>query len=279
MGLRSATASALVQSGIAALGAARETGFLLDWKVLRFETGPYFMFTAAVELRRTEGAGLLVLETATTGQRAGSAPVENRTRTTLDTVNGGDMVETCKLSRTKCTRYRYENGEYVVEFLPPTGSFEKAAASNQVRTSWSFSLPPGKTGQGQVQIVDFAALVYGLSHQPLFATGDSVNLWLATSTGPREVDIRVAEERAYRRTCRDLDLRRYRTLNTRELLLQITPVDPEPRREGFMGLMGPTSIWIDADTRIPLEVDGRLPNLPGHLELDLTGFSVRGQAP
>jgi hypothetical protein len=275
MGLKSATASALVQSGIASPGLTRETGFLLDWKVLRFETGPYFMFTAAVELRRTEGAGLLVLETATTGHRAGSAPVENRTRTTLDTVNGGGMVETCKLSRTKCTRYRYESGVYVVEFLPPASSFEEAMASNQVRTSWSFSLPPCKTGHGPVQVVDFAALVYGLAHQPLYATGDSVTQWLATSAGPREVKVCVAEERTYRRTCRDLDLRRYNTVNTRELLLQIAPVDPEPRREGFMGLLGPTSIWIDVDTRIPLEVDGRLPNLPGHLELDLTGFSVR----
>ena len=82
------------------------------------------------------------------------------------------------------------------------------------------------------------------------------------------------EERTYRRTCRDLDSRRYRTTNARELLLQIRPVDREPREQGFMGLIGPTSIWIDAETRTPVEVDGRLPNLPGHLELDLTAYSA-----
>ena len=272
MGLRTATASALVQSGIASLGLATETGFLHHWNILRFETGPYFMFTAAVELRRSESAGLLVLETGTMGRRAGSLPVENRTRTIIDP-DSGAMVETCKLSSSKCTRYRYENGLYLVESMPPADSF-KEAENGQIRTSWSFSLPLDESGRGPVQAVDFAALVYGLSGQPLFTTGDTVTQWLATSTGPREVKIRVAEEREYRRTCRDLNLKRYRTVNTRELLLRITPTDPEPRREGFMGLMGPTSIWIDAETRTPLEVDGRLPNLPGHLELDLTGFTT-----
>ena len=273
MGLRSATASAMVQSGFAALGLTREIGFLQDWNVLRFETGPYFMFTAAVELRRTAVAGLLQLETSTKARRAGSQPVENRTRTTID-LSRGSLVETCKISRTKCTRFRYENGLYVVEFLPPADSFAETVAA-PVRTTRSFSLPLDEVGCGPVQPVDFAALVYGLSRQALFAQGDTTTQWLATSSGPREVQIRVAEERNHRRTCRDLDLNRYRTVNTRELLLRITPTDREPQRTGLMGLMGPMSIWIDADTRTPLEVDGRLPNLPGHLELDLTGFSVQ----
>lgn len=273
MGLRTATASAMVQSGFAALGLARETGFLQDWNMLRFETGPYFMFTAAVELRRIVEANLLLLETDTTGRRAGSRPVENRTRTTIER-SSGRLVETCKLSRAKTTRYRYENGLYVVEFLPAADSFEEVSAG-QVRSALSFSLPLNETGRGPVEISDFAALVYGLSRQPLYATGDTTTQWLATSTGPRQVRIRVAEERTIRRTCRDLDLKRYRTVQARELLVRITQTDQEPGPTGFMGLMGPTSIWIDADTRAPVEVDGRLPNLQGHLELDLTGFSVQ----
>ncbi|MBD3868987.1 MAG: hypothetical protein IFK94_12745 [Acidobacteria bacterium] len=273
MGLRTATASAMVQSGFAALGLNRETGFLEDWNVLRFETGPYFMFTASAELRRTVQNGLLLLDTSTIGRRAGSRPLENRTRTTIDLSSGG-IVETCKLARTKCIRYRYKNGCYVVEFLPFADSFEEAAAGT-VRSSVSYSLPLDEAGRGPVQIVDFAALVYGLSRQPLYALGDTTTQWLATSTGPREVQIRVAEERKIRRTCRDLDLKRYRTVQTRELLVRVTPADQELGPTGFMGLMGPTAIWIDADTRTPVEVDGRLPNLPGHLELDLTGFSVR----
>ena len=272
MGLRTATASAMVQSGFTALGLSRETGFLEDWSVLRFETGPYFMFTAAVELRRSAEAGLLLLETSTVGRRAGSHAVENHTRTTLDP-STGNLVETCKLSGTKCTRYRYENGHYRVELLPTAGSIDEALAG-RVQTTGSFSLPLDEAGRGPVSPVDFAALVYGLSRQPLFAPGDATTQWLATSTGPREVLIRVAEERDNRRTCRDLELRRYRTVNTRELLVRITATDREPSRTGFMGLMGATSIWIDAETRTLLEVDGRLPNLPGHLELDLTGFSV-----
>lgn len=274
MGLRTATASAMVQSGIAALGLNRETGFLQDWSVLRFETGPYFMFTAAVELRRTVVAGLLHLETDTSGRRAGSRAVESRTRTTIE-LSSGRLVETCKLARAKCTRYRYENGLYVVEFLPAVDSFE-AAAAGRVRSTLSFTLPLDDSGSGPVQISDFAALVYRLSRQPLHAVGDTTTRWLATSAGPRQVRIRVAEERSIRRTCRDLDLKRYRTVQTRELLVRITPTDHDPGPTGCMGLMGPTSIWIDADTRAPVEVDGRLPNLPGHLELDLAGFSVRG---
>ncbi len=271
MGLRTATASAMVQSGFNALGLSRESGFLQDWNMLRFETGPYFMFTAAVEMRRTLGAGLLQLETNAIGRRAGFQPVENRTRTTVE-VAGGGMVETCKLSRTRCTRYRYENGLYVVESLPPADSFEQAAAG-QVQSSRSFTLPLDVSGRGPVQALDFAALVYGLSLQPLYAPGDTATQWLATSTGPRQMRIHVAEERDYRRTCRDMDLKRYRTVNTCELLLRITPTDKEPQTTAFMGLMGPMSIWIDAETRVPLELDGRLPNLPGHLELDLAGFS------
>ena len=61
MALKLMTASAMIQSGIASLGMARGTGLLRGWSMLRFETGPYFMFTAAVELRRTERAGLLLL--------------------------------------------------------------------------------------------------------------------------------------------------------------------------------------------------------------------------
>lgn len=272
MGLRTTAASALVQSGFTALGLSRETGFLQDWNLLRFETGPYFMFTAAVELRRTERAGLLLLDTGTTARRAGSQPVENRTRTTID-LNGGGLVETCKLSRTKATRFRYERGVYRAEFLPAVKSFEEADDA-EIRTTWTFNLPLDEAGRGPVQAVDFAALVYNLAAQPLYTHGDSVKVWLATSAGPRQVEIRVMEERDYRRTCRDLNHNRYRTLNTRELLLRIAPTGQEPGRTGFMGLQGPTSIWIDADSRLPLEVDGRLPNLPGHLELDLSGFSV-----
>jgi|GEM_PF-5226194 len=283
MTFRDAANAMIVSSGLGSLGSAfrdalRRTPRTVDrfrqnWTSLQFSTGPYFMFTANVEIRRREGAGLLVLDTSTTSRRAGRVSRENRTRTVLEQATGR-VLESWKVSEEKSTRFLYTEDGYTVESLSPGRSLEAVMDRPEVRSQWTCRNPIDPATGDPAPILDFAALVNRLPGEPLSSVGDSVERWLATSGGPRKVQVQVTEERAGQRTVQDLGNGSPCAFRTRELLLRIDGRPEDPDRDGLIGMTGPILLWLEAGSGIPLEVSGRLPNLKGHLELELTGVAA-----
>jgi hypothetical protein len=59
-------------------------------------------------------------------------------------------------------------------------------------------------------------------------------------------------------------------VTVRELRLVIIPADPESD-EGFMKMQGETEVWVEAGSKTPLEIGGRIPRV-GKIQLLLTGI-------
>jgi len=279
MTFRDAAAAMMLTTGLASLGeTVREaltlgnkvdSRFWKNWRVLKFTTGPYLMFTASVEIRRWEGAGLLVLDTTTTSHTAGNSTQENHTRTTIDQTTG-QVIETWKISDSRCTRFLYSEDRVTIEVLALKETTEATVEAADVLSRWTYAIPLDPTSGKPSPIIDFAALIIQLPNEPLFAVGQSTNHWLATSNGPQEVKVQVIQERDNVRTCEDLRDHRQRCIKTKELLLKISDRSVKPDNNGVVGMAGPVWLWVEAGSRTPLEIDGRLPHLKGHLELGLS---------
>jgi hypothetical protein len=283
MTFRDAATAMMLTTGLASLGeSVREalnlgnkvdSRFWKSWTTLKFTTHPYLLFTAGVEIRRREGAGLLALDTATSSHATGNSPQVNRTRTTVDQTTGR-LIETWKISDSGCTRFLYSEDHVTVEVLAPKETPESTAEAADVLSRWKYPIPLDPTSGRSSKILDFAALILQLPNEPLFAVGQSTHHWLATSTGPQEVKVQVIQERNNVRTCQDMRVDKQRTLQTKELLLKISDRGVEPENKQLVGMAGPVWIWVEAESRTPLELDGRLPHLKGHLELGLSGIAT-----
>jgi len=130
--------------------------------------------------------------------------------------------------------------------------------------------PAGPSPGSAPPLYDAYGMLLQLAREKLEKPGDEVVLTVATSHGPEPYRIRVTEARTSRREVEDL-----RTGNPlpqtspRELRLRITPANPDPEDEGFMKMEGETEIWVEARTRTLLEIDGRIPRVPGRVEIHL----------
>ena len=60
-----------------------------------------------------------------------------------------------------------------------------------------------------------------------------------------------------------------KSLTAKELRLVISPGDPEAEK-GFLGMQGETEIWVEAESKTPLEIVGKIPKIPGKVRLILT---------
>ena len=39
--------------------------------------------------------------------------------------------------------------------------------------------------------------------------------------------------------------------------------------EGFLGMVGETEVWVEAESKTPLEIRGKIPNVPGQVRIRL----------
>ena len=58
----------------------------------------------------------------------------------------------------------------------------------------------------------------------------------------------------------------------REFRLRVIPGDPATAGEGFMRMEGETEIWVEAETKTPLEISGKVPKVPGRVKLLLSAM-------
>ena len=62
------------------------------------------------------------------------------------------------------------------------------------------------------------------------------------------------------------------TIPVDELRLRVTPEDPERSDSGFMNMEGETELWVEAHSKVPLEISGKVPKVPGRVVIRLSGL-------
>jgi hypothetical protein len=222
----------------------------------------------SVELRRTDEAGTLRLRTSTAARFLGATIARSESTTLIDPATGRTREHRSYSSR-RGRHYRFGESGYTVDRLRPVGSGEDV--SWEVASSETFAYPSAGGADGSAPLFDYGGMLLGLGQQALDAPGDEVTVHVATSRGPRAYRIRMNESRSGRRTFVDLATGETRTLPARESRLTILPADPESE-EGLFRMKGDVEIWVEAETKTPLEIAGEVPNVPGTVRLVLAAM-------
>ena len=214
------------------------------------------IFAGHVQMDRRDRTGKEVLETETRATLFGAELAHSRTMTRLDP-STGEPFEFYELSGKRGRRYTFGPDGYSVEKLRPKNSPDAPVEKWESYSRSQFPYP------GMLLYLERAKL-----RQP----GDEIVLYVATSHGPEPYRIRVSEARRSQRTFEDLSTGETKTVPVRELRLRVSPAKPGQDDEGFMKMEGETEIWVEADTRTLLEIDGKIRKVPGRVEIQLAAI-------
>jgi hypothetical protein len=230
------------------------------WRMLRLQARGSAVLSGEFVMRRHPGGGSCRIESEATARFLG-APVARSRTVSLTHEPTGRTSRHVSLSKKRGRRYVVGPTSYTVERLrpPPRGSTSDEAW--EVVSRKSFALPASNT-----PVYDYYAMLLRLAGESLAAPGDETRLTVATADGPRAYRVRVAESRTGRRTLLDRRAGRKVTHTIRELRLAVIP--PSGEEEGFLDMQGETQIWVEATTKTPVEISGRVPRM-GRVRLEL----------
>lgn len=223
-------------------------------------------FSGVIEMNlRGEGDGRRVLETRTVARFMGARLNDSRTTTVLD-AETGRPIEYISRSRKHGRVYRFDDEGYTVRKLKPAGDPDAPLDRWEVRSTRRYDHPP------EAIVYDYYGMILALHDAGLRKPGDQASFWVATSNGPKAYRVRVGEVRVREREIEDLRNEADRDVTLRELRLRISPEDPEAD-EGFLEMEGETELWIEADSGTLVELNGKVPRVPGrvHVVLDSIG--------
>jgi len=252
-------------TGAACLDAPQSQNPWLRWTTLRFKAKSIPLFSGRVEMRVTEDPNGRRLDTTTTARFLGAVIARTTTTTLFDPVTGATK-DYRSYSRKRGRHYVFGETSYTVEKLRPA---EKAEDGWQVTLSKEYPYPETSDGRGVRQLLDYYGMLLYLRQLKLDAPGDETELYVATSSGPELYRIRVGESRSKERIIIDTATGEKRALTSRELRLIISPADPDAE-EGFLNMEGETEIWVEAESKTPLEIVGKIPRVPGKVRVVLT---------
>lgn len=240
------------------------------WHTLHLEANASIILNGKIELiRRETGAGLL-LETRATATALGQNVEDSRTLTSFDA--GGRAKLFARQSRNGGRRYVFSEHGYTVERLALPDDRSRSLDEWTVTSSDEFAYPPAAAGAEPPRVYDYFGMLLELPNVGLDAPGDEATLHVATSDGPRAFRIAVSETREGDRSFTDLDSGEQQTLWVREFRLRVVPADHDAG-EGFLRMEGETEIWVEAESKTPLEISGKIPRVPGRVQLRLVGMS------
>lgn len=246
-------------------GAAGEPCPLLHWKVLRLEARGMPLFSGGLELKRQAQQ----LETRATARLLGAALARSRTTSIID-ASSGCSRGFLSVNRNRGRRYTFDKNGYVVERFTSRGGPDAPPEKWQITSSQSFSYPDAVAGVAP-PLYDYYGMLLRLKHEQLHRPGDEVKLYVATARGPKAYVVRVGDSRTGERIYTDLTTGSRMKLKLRELRLRIRPSDATAD-EGFMNMEGETEIWVEAESKAPIEINGKVRNVPGRVKLELVGF-------
>jgi hypothetical protein len=265
--------SAGVFTGAQAVGVvpvAQSPGIWSSWSALRYDARPLLFFHGQVSMRLRGTGPVRQLETDTSATFLGAELARARSRTTFDAATGRTK-EFYELTPERGRRYVFGEHSYTVERLKPVGGWEAPVEQWKSSSTKTWSYPPAAAGGAAPFVYDYYGMILSLSRAPLRAPGDSVNLWVATSNGPRAYVVSVGEVRNSTRALGGASGAGSRSVPVRELRLRVVPADPAKAEEGFLKMEGETEIWVESASRTLLQVSGRIPNVPGRVDVELTG--------
>jgi len=251
-------------------GAPEPQGRWQNWSTLRLETDASPLLHGEFEMRRTMRGQVETLETLASATILGQRLEDSRTVTLFD--SSGRTRRYARQSRKSGRRFVFGEQSYTVEKLQPPEDPARPLDQWDVTSSREFSYPSPVEGSSPPPVFDYFGMLLELRHAELGEPGDEVTLHVATADGPRAFRIAVSESREGLRTFTDLATGYEQTLPLREFRLRITPADPEQAGEGFLRMEGETEIWVEAESKTPLEISGRVPRVPGRVQLRLVAM-------
>lgn len=236
------------------------------WSRLRLKAHGFPLFFGRFEMIRPSGGNPSQLETRSTASIFGQRVAASRTLTTFDE-STGRTARFLSQSRKRAQRYEFGETSYSVEKLapPPGGPVPLEQWSVTSRREFAY---PAEDGP----LFDYYGMLLHLREVHLHAIGDEVTLNVATADGPQPFRIRVDESRVSQCEYTDLTSGKEKTVSVREFRLRITPADPARAGEGFLHMEGETEIWVEAGSKTPLEISGKVPKVPGRVRLLLNAL-------
>jgi len=245
------------------------------WHTLRYEARPLIFFTGRVEMRLRNASARRLLETDTLATFLGAELARARSRTTIDPATGR-TVEFYEITPERGRRYVFGADSFTVERIEPSGSWEAPVANWTSISKKVWPNPPAPAGGSAPKVYDYYGMLVALSDAPLKAVGDSAVFWVATSHGAEPYKVTVSEVRSGSRTITGPPAGNgnpsARAVPVRELRLRVAPADPAKADEGFLKMEGETEIWVESASRTLLQISGKIPKVPGRVDVELTDF-------
>jgi hypothetical protein len=235
------------------------------WKTLRLKAHAAPLFSGHVEMRVSGVAGGIRLETETQAKFLGATVARAESVSVLDRATGLPS-EHVGISKRRGRRYRFDDAGYSVEKLEPPDGRDAPLDTWSVVWRKEHARPRSADGGASLPVYDYYGMLLNLRRLDLARPGDEARVFVATTDGPAAYVIRVVEERRMRREYALLPSGEKRTEELRELRLQIAPADPDSE-EGFLGMAGETELWVEAESKTLLEIRGKIPGIPGQVEL------------
>ena len=219
-------------------------------------------------MRLTEQPGERRLETTTTARFLGMTVAHSTTTTTLESTTG-ITKEYRSLSKKRGRHFSFGKESYTVARLYPSKDRD-AEEPWQIAYQHEFPNPPPDEKGVTPLLFDYYGMLLHLRHAGLESPGDEATLFVATSSGAEPYLVRVTDSRTSERAFTNLATGQVTTLSVDELRLTIAPEDPETE-EGFMKMKGETEIWVESETKTPIEIGGRIPKI-GKVRLVLSAM-------
>jgi hypothetical protein len=237
----------------------------VNWRQIHLKVDHGFL-SGEFHMSRAPEDDTLVVETEAVGKLLGATIAHSKSRSALDPASGRSR-RYVDLSPKGGREYVFGETSYTVRKLEPRETWQRPVETWQEVSTATYDYP--RTETGVVPVLDYYGMLVTLGGLGLDDVGDEAIVWVATSRGPRSYTFRVAETRETERSFRDVASGEARTAGVRELRLVVSPAEDSEEARGFLGMSGETEIWVEAASKVVLEVSGEIPNVPGRVVLRL----------
>jgi len=238
------------------------------WTTLQLEATAGPLFSGSFEMNLLGEPDGQRLETRSTAKFMGLTLAQSQSETVFDK-RTGRTVSYRQSSSKSGRRFLFGERGYTVEKLRPPERDDLPLDEWEVKSSKEFPYP--REGESDVFPRDYYGMLLHLRDLDLDAPGDEVAIYVATAGGPKLFHVVVADSRTTERRYLDLRTGEKKTEMLNELRLRLTPGDPEVD-EGFLDMEGETEFWVEAESKTPIEINGKIPKVPGRVKVLLTGM-------
>ncbi len=228
-----------------------------SWSTLQLKAKSGALFSGRVEMTLSDAPGGRRLATEATARFLGATVARSRTESVFDG-STGRTLSYCSYSPKRGRRYLFGKEGYTVLKLRPPKRHAVPIEEWEVTSRAEFSFPA--SGGAVAAPHDYYGTLIHLRELELNDVGDEAAVYVATSKGAQLFRVLVVERRMRDRSYTDLKSGERETRALEEFLLRIIPED-KASAEGFLSMEGETEIWVEAKSKTPIEISGRVPKV------------------